>query len=150
MEQESSRRVTQQGRAQQENRVWPKQSHPSLHKCGQTPVFPLWDYFFLNATNSAANKNRERAMRWGKTKITGNGIKSEHRAWTGQGSSFVSWIGGLGSQRGPGAWNRCHRSSQDRVCPLSCVPPPLCSFKEAKNPNPPAASRFFVPSRQEE
>lgn len=149
MEQESSRRVTQQGRTLQENPAWPKQSHPSLHTCGKTPVFPLWDYFFLNATNSAAKKNRERAMRRGETKITGNGIKSEHRAWTGQGSSFVSWIGGLGSQRGPGAWSRCHRSSQDTVCPLS-----FCSsstfLQRGKNPKPPAASRLFVPSRQEE
>lgn len=38
--------VTQQGRTQQENRVWPRQSHPSLHKCGRTLVFPLWDDFF--------------------------------------------------------------------------------------------------------
>lgn len=111
MEQESSRRVTQQGRTQQENPVWPRQSHPSLHKCGETPIFPLWDYFFFfsNATNSAAKKSRERAMRWGETKITGNGIKPEHRAWTGQGSSFVSWIGVW--IRAEGVWG--HRGDQE-------------------------------------
>lgn len=88
----------------------------------------------------------EKGQQGKETKITDNGIKSEHRAWTGQGGSFVSWIGGLGSRRGPGAWNRCHRT---KSVPSACASPPR-SFKEAKNPKPLATPSFFIPSSQKE
>lgn len=104
---ESSTRVTQHGNSAGKPSV-AQGEPPSLHKCAKTRVFPLWDYF-LNATNSAAKENKNRAMRGGK--ITANGNQSEYRAWTGQGSSFVMDWGFEITEDGGTRWNRCHRSS---------------------------------------
>lgn len=147
-----SRRVTQQGRTQQENQAWPRQSLPSLHKCGKTPLFPLWDYYFFFRMLQTLLQGKM-AMRWW---------------WGGEQKSLVMGLNQnteLGQDReaalcrGLGVWDhrrsldRCHRSSQHpqiNSVPSACVPPQH-SFKETKKiPKFPAASSFFAPSTQEE
>lgn len=81
-------------------------------------------------------------------KITGNGIKSEHRAWTGQGSSFVSWIGGLGSQKGPGAWTDVtgvHSTPRQTLSPQPVSLLNIPSKRQKKIPNLQQLPAFLLP-----
>lgn len=112
----------QHGRTQHQNRVWPRQSHPSLHKCGKTPLFPLWDYF-SECYKLCCKERQKKGNERGKQKSLVMEL-NQNRARTGQGSSFVSWNGSLDQSRGGlGPWRTGGTRSLEQMSQELTGPP---------------------------